>query len=292
MKKFVVAVALMAGIAFSANAQEEKTSNWTLKNVAGANLSQTSLSNWSAGGENSVAWHIYFNGLANYKKDRWSWDNGLNVDFGQTYTSTDKWQKSLDKLNINSKVGYALAKHWNAAFLADFLTQFAPGYKSVADKRNGVAPISKFMSPGYLSLALGADYKPSDNFSLLLSPLSGKLTFVLDKELSNAGAYGVRPGKHLLAELGASIVANYTTNITSNVNLITKLSLFSAYNHDFGNIDVNWDMTLAFKVNKYISANFTTNLVYDDDIKTLKDGSLKPQIQLRQIFGLGLSYTF
>lgn len=289
MKKLFALGALL-GLSIFASAQEvEAKSNWTVKGVGGINLSQTSLTNWAAGGDNSVAWHLYLNGSANYKKDRWSWDNSLITDFGNTYTSTDKWQKSLDKLNITTKLGYAIAPKWNLSFLGDFLTQFSTGYSSAADKRNGVPYISNFMAPGYLTLALGADYKPNDNFSLLLSPVTGKLTFVTDSRLSNAGAYGVQPGKKLFAELGASLVANYNQKITENINLISKLTLFSAYNHDFGNIDVNWDVMLAFKVNKFISATFSTNLVYDDDIKTPSGG---PKVQLRQTLGIGLSYNF
>ncbi len=294
MKRLFTTLALALGISSVAMATEEgQTSPWTFKNIGGVNLSQTSLTNWAAGGENSVAWHIYFNGSANYKRDNWSWDNALVTDFGQSYTSTNRWQKSLDKLNLSSKVGYALSKHWRAAFLGDFLTQFAPGYASASDKLSGAAPISKFMAPGYLTLSLGADYKPNDKFSLLVSPIAGKITFVTDKALSDAGAFGVTPGKRVLAEVGASLVASYTTNISSNISLITKLSLFSAYNNNFGNVDVNWDVMLACKLNKYMSATLTTNLVYDDDIKSVKDGIVGgPKIQLRQVFGLGVSYSF
>lgn len=294
MKKIIASAILATSATFLGVAQDKSASNWTLKNVGGINLSQTSLTNWAAGGENSVAWHVYFNGSANYKKDKWSWDNGLVADFGQTYTTTNSWQKSLDKLNINSKVGYAMSKHWNVSFLGDFLTQFDNGYAKAKDKASGVYPISKFMAPGYLTLSLGADYKPSQAFSLFLSPVTGKMTFVTDKVLSSAGAYGVKPGNTVLAELGASFVANYTANITSNINLITKLTLFSAYNNNFGNIDVNWDAMLAFKFNKYISANLTTNLVYDDDIHTVDNGGniRGAKVQLREILGLGLSYTF
>lgn len=292
MKRFIASVLLGSAVTLCASAQESN-SNWTLKNIGGINLSQTSLTNWASGGENSVAWHVYFNGSANYKKDRWSWDNGLVADFGQTYTSTSRWQKSLDKLNVNSKLGYAVTKHWNVSLLGDFLTQFDHGYKAPGDRAAGIAPISKFMAPGYLTLSFGADYKPSDNFSLLLSPITGKMTFVLDQDLSNAGAYGVKPGNKVLAELGTLVVANYKTNITESISLISKLTLFSAYNNNYGNIDVNWDTMVAFKISKYISANISANLVYDDDIKSL-DASGKvggPKIQLRQVFGLGLSYS-
>lgn len=289
MKKFLsLAIATLA-LGASAVAQDAPESNWTKKTVGGINLSQTSLSNWAAGGENSVSWNVYLNSLANYKKDKWSWDNALVADFGQTYTSSNKWQKSVDKLNLNTKAGYALSKHWNAALLLDFLTQFDLGYKSVASRVAGDKYISKFLAPGYLTMSLGADYKPSKNFSLLVSPLTGKLTIVGDKYLSSIGAYGVGRGKHLLAELGTSLVANYNTDITKDINLATKLTLFSAYNHNFGNIDVNWDLMINFRVNKYITANFTTNLIYDDDIKSATGG---PKVQLREIIGLGVSYTF
>ncbi|MDY5857932.1 MAG: DUF3078 domain-containing protein [Porphyromonas sp.] len=290
MKKLFTLVAVALASLVSLQAQEEApASNWTKKNVSGINLSQTSLSNWAAGGENSVSWNVYLNSIANYKKDKWSWDNGLVADFGQTYTSSNKWQKSVDKLNLNTKAGYALSKHWNAALLLDFLTQFDLGYKSAASRAAGDKYISKFLSPGYVTLALGADYKPNQNFSLLLSPATGKLTIVADDYLSSIGAYGVAPGKHLLAEIGASVVANYNTNLTKDISLVTKLTLFSAYNHNFGNVDVNWDLMLNFKVNKYITANFTTNLVYDDDIKSASGG---PKVQLRQMLGLGAVYTF
>lgn len=290
MKKLFTLVAVaLAGLATLQAQEEAPASNWTKKNVSGINLSQTSLSNWAAGGENSVSWNVYLNSIANYKKDKWSWDNGLVADFGQTYTSSNKWQKSVDKLNLNTKAGYALAKHWNAALLLDFLTQFDLGYKSASSRAAGEKYISKFLSPGYVTLSLGADYKPNQNFSLLLSPATGKLTIVADDYLSSLGAYGVKPGKHLLAEIGASVVANYNTNLTKDISLVTKLTLFSAYNHNFGNIDVNWDLMLNFKVNKYITANFTTNLIYDDDIKSASGG---PKVQLRQMLGLGAVYTF
>lgn len=159
-------------------------------------------------------------------------------------------------------------------------------------KRGRLTSLTLWLLPTLLSL--GADYKPSDNFSLLISPITGKMTFVTDKALSDAGAYGVKAGEKVLAELGASLVANYATNITSNINLVTKLSLFTAYNNNPGNIDVNWDVMLACKLSKYITANVTTNLIYDDDIKSVdKDGNVAgPRVQLREVFGLGLSYTF
>ena len=57
---------------------------------------------------------------------------------------------------------------------------------------------------------------------------------------------------------------------------------------------------ISFKINKYISANINTLLIYDDDIKmpTGKKDSEEnditegPKIQFKEVIGIGLSYKF
>ena len=75
---------------------------------------------------------------------------------------------------------------------------------------------------------------------------------------------------------------------------MTKLTLFTSYDKNFGNIDVNWDMMIAFKINKFLSTTLTTNLVYDDNIKTRDDqGNIHgAKVQFREVLGLGLAYNF
>lgn len=303
MKKqlFTLALALFAGVSLQAQdsvpTPEPPAPLWKLSGVSGLNLSQTSLTNWAAGGENSVSWNLYLNASANYKKDKWSWDNALITDFGKTFTTSNKWLKSIDKINLSTKVGRQVAKHWSVSALGDFLTQFARGYDATTNPNiagNEDKYISTLMAPGYLTLALGADYKPNDDLSVLLSPATGKMTFVLDKRLSDAGAFGVTPGKRVLAEIGALAVANYKHKLAENINLVTKLTLFTAYDDSFGNIDVNWDMMLAFKINKFLTTTLTTNLIYDDDVKTVDgSGAIRgAKVQFREVLGLGLAYNF
>ena len=303
MKKllFMLALALCSGMAsFAQDATPEAAAPaplWKFSGVSGLNLSQTSLTNWAAGGENSVAWNLYLNASANYKKDKWSWDNALVTDFGKTFTSTNKWLKSVDKLNFSTKIGRQVSEHWSVSALGDFLTQFARGYDASTNPNvpgNGDKYISNIVSPGYLTLAIGADYKPNDDLSVLLSPATGKMTFVLDKKLSDAGAFGVKPGKKMLAEIGALAVANYKRKLAENISLVTKLTLFTSYDKNFGNIDVNWDMMLAFKINKFLTTTLTTNLVYDDNIKTIDGSGMTrgAKVQFREVLGLGLAYNF
>ena len=283
------------------NAQEktEVPKLWKKAGDFSVNFSQVSFSNWAAGGKNSVSGVALFNYSANYAKDRMSWDNSLNMGYGLLKEQDRSVVKSEDKLEISSKVGYKMTESgkWFFSGLTNFRTQFADGYNYT--NKDNPERISTFFAPAYLTLAAGFDYKPTDKFSLFMSPLSGKFTFVADDDLSAIGAFGVDPGKKFRAELGGTIKTEFKFVVAKNVDAVTNLGLFSNYLKNPQNIDVNWDFRLNMKVNKYLSANLLTNLIYDDDIKVpvdrnddgIIDGTGR-RIQLKQLFGAGLSVKF
>jgi hypothetical protein len=182
--------------------------------------------------------------------------------------------------------------------LLNFKTQMAPGYKypDVTTK------ISDFLAPAYLLGALGLDFKPSDHFSAFIAPVTLKITFVNDRALSDAGAFGVSPGKRSFTEFGGYIRAIYTKNdfkseFLKNVTFTSKIDLFSDYTHNPQNIVVNWETLIAFKVNKFLSASINTQLAYDDKIKipVVRNGvatSIRSLVQFKEILGVGFSYKF
>lgn len=274
------------------SAQEEtETKKWTIKGITGLNLSQTSLVNWSSGGENTVAGNIYLNLSAHYKYGKYVWDNDFATDYGTTYTKQNGWVKSVDKLELSTKVGYEIAPKWYLSTLVDFKTQYDKGYKNPDDKNY----ISKFFAPAYTNIALGIDYKPTDNFSLFFSPVTGKMTFVQDDYLSGLGAFGVDPGDKFKGEFGTYLKANLSMKLMTNVDLISKADFFTAYNHNFGNIDVNWENVISMKINKFLTATIQTTLKYDDDVKQLDDdGKIKggAKVQFKEMIGVGIAYNF
>jgi hypothetical protein len=151
------------------------------------------------------------------------------------------------------------------------------------------------------------DYKPSPYFSAFIAPLTGKFTFVTNEALSDAGAFGVTPGEKSRGEIGGYIRAIYTRNdfkdeFLKNVSFTTKIDLFSNYSHNPQNIDVTWENLIILKVNKFISVNFNTVLIYDDDIKVPVDRNGNglfesteapgPRTQFKEILGVGFSYKF
>lgn len=292
MKKIFLLISFVSASFLSMTAQETDTTKvWKISGLTGLNLSQTSLVNWSAGGENTVAVNAYFNVGAHYKKGKHIWENDLSTELGATYTKSLKWVKSVDKFDFASKYGYQIAPKWYVGVLGDLKTQFLKGYKNPNDTQY----ISRFFAPAYSTLAIGFDYKPCDAFSLFLSPLTAKMTFVNDDFLSKAGAFGVEPGKKFRFEAGAYTKAAYNKEILKNVTLLSKLDLFTAYNKSFGNVDVNWENVIGMKVNDYITATIHTNLIYDDDIKQLDEkGNVVggARVQFKEMIGVGLSYKF
>jgi hypothetical protein len=142
-----------------------------------------------------------------------------------------------------------------------------------------------------------------------ISPFTFKNTLVLDQRLANQGAFGVTKalydsngnilinGKNSKTELGFLFTSYYKKDIVKNVILVNRLVLYSDYINNFGNIDIDYDFMLDLVVNQYIRANIGARIIYDDDIKAKEEvnGSqitVGPKLQLKQMLGIGLVYTF
>jgi hypothetical protein len=283
----------------------DTTQGWKTGGVVGFNFAQTSLTNWAAGGENSLAINGMFSGFANYKKGKSVWDNSIDIGYGLMKQGSDDFKKTDDKIDFLSKYGQEAFKNFYYAALLNFKTQMTTGYNYNAD--GTTTKISDAFAPAYLTIALGMDYKPNAYFSAFIAPVTAKFTIVKDTDLSNAGAFGIDPGETVKSEMGGYIRAIYSKNdfkaeLLKNVSFTTKIDLFSNYIDNPENIDVNWEVLLAFKVNKYLNVNFNTQLIYDDNIMILNDrngngiveageGS-KSLVQFKELFGVGLSFKF
>lgn len=269
---------------------------WRKGGLLSLNFTQVSLTNWAAGGQNSISGNAIVNYFANYKKGKNAWDNILDLGYGMVMQGTKgDVIKSDDKIEFNSKYGRKAVAHWYYSGLINFRSQFSPGYNYPNDS----IVISKFFAPAYLTLALGMDYKPSDYFSLFISPASVRFIFVNDKHLSDAGAFGVDKGKTLRTEMGAYAKVAFKKDLSANLNLQTSIDLFSNYLENPQNVDVNWQVLLALKVSKYISASLSTQLIYDDNTKLTFYGSdgktidrLRPGMQFKEVLGIGFAYKF
>lgn len=284
MKKLVL-VFMVFWLMGSVCAQEAAdTTYWKKGGNYALNFTQVSFTNWAAGGQNAIAGATKLKVFANYNRANASWENVLNMGYGLSKVQGLVLQKNDDLIDFQSKLGIKASEKWYYSGLFSLKSQFAPGY---SDATNAIK-ISNFFAPAYLTLAFGMDYKPSDKFSLVLSPLSGKLTIVNDKNLD--GMFGVEAGKTSRMELGASLNTNFTQEIFKNVGFVTNLGLFTNYLDRPENIDVDWKLGLNMKVNSFLSANINTHLLYDADI--LDPIDQKAKIQFKELLGIGFNITF
>jgi hypothetical protein len=290
MKKLLILFLLLPTLLL-AQEQADSLNYWKRSGVISANFTQVSLTNWAAGGQSSMSGVFLFNYLANYKKDSLSWDNYIDLRYGFLKEDESDLTKSSDRIEFNSKVGYATGGGWNYSGLVNFKSQFAPGYNY--PRVSGDEPISKFFAPAYINIALGMDYK-TEFMSLFISPATGKFTIVSDDVLSAAGEFGVDPGKKFRSEFGGSVRFAAKKELVKNVTASTKLDLFSNYFNNPGNIDVDWTLMLNMKINEWMSANLLTQLIYDDDIKIYNPDTdhSAPMVQFMEMFGVGLSLKF
>lgn len=260
---------------------------WVKGGVVNINGTQGSLKNWAAGGDKfALAINSYINYFLFYRKGKANWDNNADFNFGYLESTSTGSRKNDDRFDFLSKYGYNFDGRWFLTGLFNFRTQFFDGYSySATDKTFS----SSFLSPAYVLLAAGFDYKPSANFSAFFSPLTNRTVIVASKRLAAEGAYGVPPGKHLFNEFGAFSSINWVQPIGANVLYKGRMDLFSNYIHNPGNVDVFMTNYFTFKINKYFSASYNLDLIYDDDVKLFgKDGN-SPGLQLKSLIGLGFT---
>ncbi len=265
---------------------------WKLGGLVNLNINQGTQSNWSAGGDKfSFSLNSYLNVFAFYKKNKHAWDNNLDLAYGLVNTTSLGSRKASDRIDLLSKYGYAIAPKWNAAALFNLRTQFAKGYgySKTAAGADTAYVISRSFAPAYILLSVGFDYKPNENFSLFLSPLTERWVIVRDDLL--APLFGLDSGKNVRNELGAFLSANYTKKLGASFIYKTRLDLFSNYKDEPQNIDVYWTNVLTAKITKYINFSFNLDMIYDDDTRNVNPAK-GPAPQWLQLMGIGFAYNF
>jgi hypothetical protein len=266
---------------------------WKTGGLYNLTFNQAALSNWAAGGDNSsISLSTLLSVFAFYQNNKHSWDNTLDLAYGFVNTTSLGQRKSDDRIDLVSKYGYDIGKKWYLSALFNFRSQFSRGYSYTNNNKRVLT--SDFLAPAYVLLSLGMDYKPNDNFSLFLSPATARWIIVNNDSLAAAGAYGVDSGKKSRFQLGAFVSVNYMANLSKTSVYKTKLDLFSNYLHNPQNISIYWTNILAVKVTRLISMNLSVDMIYDNEIKSVKsDGTAEgPKLQIKEVMGIGIAYKF
>jgi hypothetical protein len=278
---------------------KKDTSYWKKTVKVGFNMNQASFSdNWKGGGVNSVAYLIFLNATADYAKNKISFNNLLDLQFGSINNKNSGYFKNVDRIYFDSKVGYALSKSWNMFVAVNFLSQFYDGFN--IKKKNGVDTtyyISNFMSPGYLTESFGLEYKPVTWFYVRFGVGAARQTFVTARgiDIVETKNYGVDPGQTVRNEMAFMLQSGLDKDLHKNINLKARYVAFA--NHQvpdkiknstnitwFDYIDHRLDATLTAKITKYITTSLNGTLLYDYDQDR--------DAQYAQSLGLGILFTF
>ena len=309
----------------------EKPKYWTNSLKTNITVGQTGLTNWAAGGDNTVSLAAFIDANANYKKNEMFWNNRLQLDYGFLYASSKPiLQKSTDRIYLESKWGYKTESMKNFYFSAnyDFKSQFTTGYDyktpaSVNDEngnplegdalrdvwRDARVVKSGFLAPAYTNLALGIDWTPAKWLSVNFAPLTGGYVIVKDAALRESYSMGLKKeyegktegvptdGSQFRSarfEFGAQLKVDAKVNVNDNFSYSTQVVLFSNYLDKPQNLRVNWDNRIDWKLAKYFSFTVTTNLIYDDKImiKNDKDIDKYPNGRQRVQFKESIAFGF
>jgi hypothetical protein len=272
------------------DAADTATKKWKNGGMFSFNLSQASLSNWAAGGDDfSMAITSYLNLFAFYKHGKNSWDNTFDANFGYVNTTSLGARKNDDRIDLLSKYGYELNPKLNLSGLFNFRSQMLKGYSYTETDRTLT---STFLAPAYVLLSVGLDYHPVKNLSIFGSPFTSRWTIVKDDSLSAKGLYGVDTGRHSKNELGAYVTINYNAKINSTVTYKGRLDLFSNYKHNPQNVDLYMTNLFAVKLSRVISATWSLDLIYDDDVKLFGKEGNSSGLQMKSVVGAGLMVKF
>ncbi|MEN9929526.1 MAG: hypothetical protein RLZZ231_1447 [Bacteroidota bacterium] len=286
----------------------DTVTHWKSKNSIGIDLNEMAFMNWSAGGNSSVSGLLKGNFVRRYSDEKIKWNNELIIRYGVNMQDGLGLRKTDDALQFNSTFGHRKdsLSNWYTSAKLNFNTQFTDGYAYP----NTEIAISKPFAPAYFFLGIGTEYVNKDKkIVLYLSPLTSKSTLVLDQRLADQGAFGVVKavydsngnlllhGRKSKNELGVLVTAMHKKEVMKNVMLENRLSLYSDYINNFGNIDVDWQLQMDLLVNKYVKANIGLHLLYDDDIKAKEQINgeqviVGPKLQLKQALGVGFVYNF
>ncbi len=267
--------------------QTDSIKYWKTRNNIILNAEQSSLSNWSAGGYSSFAFSTFYKGFVKYSKGKNTWDNSVELAYGMVWQDKtgngykdkeNKFQKTDDKIEINSLFSRQMYKLWNYSCLINLKSQFDEGFK---DNKLIAAPLS----PVIITSSLGFEYK-KEEFSVLLSFLTGKTTIVEDRRLIGNSIFGFSdPDQRCLFSLGSYVKFYFRKDIFKNINLLAKLDFYYDYNKpSLLDTDISTEIFVNMKIRKYLTAFVSFQAIMDKDFNST--------LQYKQRVGFSVPINF
>jgi hypothetical protein len=99
----------------------------------------------------------------------------------------------------------------------------------------------------------------------------------------------VDSGSMVKRETGLFVTVNYNKVIATNITYRGRADFFSNYYDKPENVNLYMTNLFTFKINKYFSATYSLDLIYDDKIRIFGPLKKSPGLQTKSIIGIGYS---
>lgn len=274
-------------------AEKVKRRHWINTFNASLQFSQAYVSpNWYQGGNNNL--NALMNAYYNVKLNpafhpNLLFENTLQYKLGMNNAPDDEmhdYNISEDLFQWNMTAGYKANKRWYYSMNTQFKTQILNNYKP-----NSNTLKAAFMSPGELNIGLGMTYNYANKnktftFDASISPLSYNLKTCTRGRMKET-SFGIEEGRKTVSEYGSNAEGKLTWQILENISLRSRLFVFSDYDY----IQSDWENTIQFTVNRFLSTQIYVHMRYDSTSPVIEDTDWH-KFQLKEILSFGFTYKF
>lgn len=255
---------------------------WRTKGKLSTQMTESFFSpNWYQGGTNNINMFSTMTLEANYNnKKKTQWENKLEARIGFYQNEGAEIESNQDLLRLTSKLNLKAIRNWNYTIEAQGNTQMMQHF-------NGDNTLkSRFLAPVDGMLTVGMDFKKNfskGSISVFPGPLSYKMSYVAVKDL--ATNYGIEEGKRSRHDIGSKLEVRLDYKFTKNISYNTRFFYYTPYEY----VQVDWENTFEFRVNKYISTKLFFHARFDDHVARNDEWGF---FQFKEFFTFSLDYSW
>lgn len=249
---------------------------WNTGVVGSLTFTQVAYSDWSAGGDDAIAYNASINGKSINEQEMTTWTNNYKFAFGQASLSGKGLRKTDDVIDLESIIYYKLQTSINPYAGATFRTQFANGYEYGDSTETA---ISSFIDPLYARQAIGIGFIPIPEIKTRIG-LALRETFT-NKYTRWADDPATAEIESTKIQGGMEWITEASVKLDEDLLFTSKLETFAPFK-TFDKWVIYNDNVLSAKITKLISVLFNVTLKYEEFVT--------PRTQIREGLSIGISY--